>query len=146
VVRTFGEVDQTDRPRLAEIVEAEFEGAALDLVVDDCSHLYEPTRASFNELFPRLRPGGAYVIEDWRWAHSELGAENLEGFYPDEVPMSRLLFEIVLALTAVPALIAEISIELEAAVIWRGEAEVDPATFDVAACSTPRGRALLASA
>jgi predicted methyltransferase len=35
----------------------------LDLVVDDTSHL-GPTRASFNTLFPRLRPGGVYVIED----------------------------------------------------------------------------------
>ena len=57
-VRTYGEVDQADRPRLAEIFEEAFEGAPLDLVVDDCSHMYEPTKASFNELFPRLRPGG----------------------------------------------------------------------------------------
>ena len=74
VVRTFGGVDQSDRGRLAEITEEAFEGGALDLVVDDCSHLYEPTRASFNELFPRLRPGGVYVIEDWEWAHSPVGS------------------------------------------------------------------------
>jgi hypothetical protein len=61
----------------------QFDGGPLDLVVDDCSHLYEPTRASFNELFPRLRPGGAYVIEDWVWAHTPLDSEHPEGLLPN---------------------------------------------------------------
>jgi SAM-dependent methyltransferase len=146
VLRTFVEVDQADRARLAEIVEETFDGNALDLVVDDCSHLYEQTRASFNELFPRLRPGGVYVIEDWRWAHTELGKEPLEGFFPDQVPLTRLLFEIVLAIPGIPGLISEVSIHIGAAMITRGEASVDPAAFDVAACSNPRGQALLAPA
>ena len=33
-------------------MEENFSGEDLDLVIDDCSHLYEETRASFNELFP----------------------------------------------------------------------------------------------
>ena len=41
------------------------DGEPLDLVIDDASHLYGPTMASFEVLFPRLRPGGLYVIEDW---------------------------------------------------------------------------------
>jgi SAM-dependent methyltransferase len=143
VVRAFGEVDQTDRARLAEIVDEEFDGDALDLVIDDCSHLYEPTRASFNELFPRLRPGGVYVIEDWRWAHSELGSERPDGMFPGEVPLTRLLFEIVLALPSVPGLITDVSIDLHVGVIRRGEARIDPSTFDISACSNPPGRALL---
>lgn len=60
----FG-VDQADRQRLLEIMAAEFAGAPLDLVIDDASHAYWPTRASFETLFPLLRPGGTYVIEDW---------------------------------------------------------------------------------
>ena len=146
VVRSYGEVDQGDRGRLAEIFEEAFGECALDLVVDDCSHLYEPTRASFNELFPRLRPGGVYVIEDWWWAHTPLGVEPLEGFYPNEIPLTRLLFEIVLAIPGVPDLITEVAVEKEFALIRRGEASVDPATFDVSACSNPRGRALVAPA
>jgi SAM-dependent methyltransferase len=146
VVRTFGEVDQADRRRLEEIIDDAFDGAPLDLVVDDCSHLYEPTLASFNELFPRVRPGGVYVIEDWRWAHTELGSEHPEGFFPDEVPLSRLLFEIVLALPSVPGLITDISIGIHAVIITRGDATVDPSSFDISACSNPRGQALLAPA
>jgi SAM-dependent methyltransferase len=145
VARIYGEVDQADRARLAEIVDESFgEGAELDLVVDDCSHLYEPTRASFNELFPRLRPGGVYVIEDWSWAHSALGSEVPEGIFPNKVPLTRLLFEIVLAVAGVPGLVSEISIESRLAVIRRGELRVDPSSFEISACSNPRGRALLA--
>jgi SAM-dependent methyltransferase len=142
-VRTHGGVDQADRARLAAIVAEDFEDRALDLVVDDCSHLYAETRASFNELFPRLRPDGLYVIEDWPWAHTPLGMEPLEGLFPDQVPLTRLIFELVLAIPAIPGLIADVKVDLGAISVRRGEAEVDPDGFDVAASSNPRGRALL---
>jgi len=145
VVRTFGEVDQADRTRLAELVENEFDGAALDLVVDDCSHLYEPAKASFNELFPRLRPGGAYVIEDWQWAHPPLDSDDPERvLYPGQVPLTRLLFEIVLAVPSIPGLITDVTIHSRACEITRGDAEIDPSSFDISACSNRLGQSLLA--
>ena len=55
---------------LASIVAKEFEGEPIDLVIDDASHLLEPTRASFEVLFPRLRTDGLFVIEDWAWEHA----------------------------------------------------------------------------
>jgi SAM-dependent methyltransferase len=143
-LRIYGRVDQGDRRRLAEIAREEFADEAIDLIVDDCSHLYEATRASFNELFPRLRPGGAYVIEDWAWAHAELGSEFADGMWPDEVPLTRLLFELVLSLPGRPGLVDRMEIDARSAVVTRGEAQVDPHEFDVAACSNPRGRDLLA--
>lgn len=37
-----------------------------DVIIDDCSHVGQLTRASFRHLFDRhLKPGGLYVIEDW---------------------------------------------------------------------------------
>jgi cephalosporin hydroxylase len=57
-VKAYYGVDQKDRDRLKAIVEDEFAGAQLDLVIDDASHRLDATRASFNTLFPRLRPGG----------------------------------------------------------------------------------------
>jgi hypothetical protein len=36
-----------------------------DLIVDDASHSGELTRATFGLLWPLIRPGGFYVIEDW---------------------------------------------------------------------------------
>jgi predicted O-methyltransferase YrrM len=68
-VRPYYGVDQGDRARVAAIVAAELGDEPLDLVIDDASHLLEPTRASFEVLFPRLRPGGLFLIEDWSWQH-----------------------------------------------------------------------------
>ena len=59
---------QSDRKILEHIVRNEL-ADELDLVVDDASHTYEQTKASFDILFPLLRPGGIYTIEDWSWAH-----------------------------------------------------------------------------
>jgi SAM-dependent methyltransferase len=143
VVRIHGEVDQADRRRLAEVVARDFGTEPLDLVVDDCSHLYEPTKASFNELFPRLRHGGLYVIEDWTWAHTPLGAEPLDGMWPEQVPLTRLLFELLLAIPSMPGLISEISIEHHATLVRRGDAAVDPHGFELSACLNPRARELL---
>lgn len=69
VVSAHYGVDQADAERLRAIVREEFADAPLDLVIDDASHLYAPTKASFDVLFPLLRPGGQYVIEDWSYDH-----------------------------------------------------------------------------
>lgn len=67
-LRTHWGVNQADRARLIAIAENELDGE-IDLVLDDASHIYEPTLASFEALFPLIRPGGFYVIEDWAWGH-----------------------------------------------------------------------------
>lgn len=68
-VRLHYGVDQSDRARVRNIIEEEFGGEALDLVVDDGSHHYEKTKSSFETIFPYLRHGGEFVVEDWGWAH-----------------------------------------------------------------------------
>lgn len=35
-----------------------------DIIIDDASHQNEPTLKCFEYLFPRMKPGGVYVIED----------------------------------------------------------------------------------
>ena len=40
----------------------------LDMVIDDASHMPGPSLRSFELLFPKLAPGGFYVLEDWSWA------------------------------------------------------------------------------
>ncbi len=66
-VRIYHGVDQADRDTIRRLIADEFAGRPLDLVIDDASHLLTPSTATFNLLFPRLRPGGLYVIEDWSW-------------------------------------------------------------------------------
>jgi SAM-dependent methyltransferase len=68
-VRLHNGIDQGDRARLADLVTTEFRDGPLDLIVDDASHRYEPTIASFETLFPALRPGGLFLLEDWNWEH-----------------------------------------------------------------------------
>src|SRR5262249_51824114 len=76
-IKTYWQTDQGDRNRLREIVACEFKGL-IDLVIDDASHRYEQTKTSFETLFPLLRPGGLYIIEDWSWAcWSDLPAGRL---------------------------------------------------------------------
>ena len=64
VTTVFG-VDQADRSALCAAVDGARDGESLDLVVDDASHMLGPTVSSFETLFPLVRPGGAYIIEDW---------------------------------------------------------------------------------
>jgi hypothetical protein len=140
-IRIHDDVDQADRRRLGEIIDEEFGDAPLDLVVDDCSHLYDATRASFNELFPRLRPGGVYTIEDWPWAHEQPVAEMWAG----EVPLTRMILELVLANPVLPGLVSEVKVDAETVEITRGAGDFDPAGFDIADHIDAAGRGLLAT-
>ena len=58
---------QDDVEKLTRIIAEDF-GGELDFVVDDASHFYEPTRTAFKTVFPYIRPGGLYIIEDWSWS------------------------------------------------------------------------------
>jgi predicted O-methyltransferase YrrM len=69
VVRASYGVDQADGPRLSAIFDEAFGEEPIDLVIDDASHAYTPTLASFEAIFPRLRPGALYIVEDWDWCH-----------------------------------------------------------------------------
>jgi len=59
----------------------------LDIAIDDASHASHHQQNAFLELFPKLAPGGLYVIEDLRWqppAYEQAGitrtAELFRGF------------------------------------------------------------------
>jgi cephalosporin hydroxylase len=71
---------QGDREILKRIVRDEL-ADELDFVVDDASHTYEGTKASFEFLFPLLQPSGIYIIEDWSWAHA-LGYQSSDAPAP----------------------------------------------------------------
>ena len=137
-VHVYHGVDQADAPELRRVVDQHLGSRPVDLVIDDASHLVGPTRTSFNVLFPRLRPGGAYVIEDWSWAHIGYGLHR-----PHETPLTELVFEITMALPSRPGAIQEIRIDRDWAVIVRGDADLGD-DFDVSRCYSERGRALLA--
>ncbi len=80
-VKTGFGLDQGDRAALTAFVDAWLPEGEIDLAIDDASHILAPTRTSFEVLFPRLRPGGLYVIEDW--ASECIAASYLARALPD---------------------------------------------------------------
>jgi predicted O-methyltransferase YrrM len=140
VVPYFG-VDQADGPRLDEIMDRELGGAPVDLVIDDASHFDGHTRASFNRLFPHLRPDGMYVIEDWAWAHHH--EPHPEPAYQEVTPLSALVCELVLATACRPKVITEVRVDQAGATVRRGPAALRSDRFDISARFDPVGREMV---
>jgi Methyltransferase domain len=119
-IKTHWSTNQGDSARLRELVKAEFDGT-LDIVIDDASHLYDLTKKSFETLFPFLRPGGLYIIEDWAWDHwqdySSTGHE-----WASELPLTKLITEIVEAAGTSREWISCISVFQGFAAVERGVA------------------------
>ena len=144
-LRPFYECDQGDGARLRELVCTEFGSVPLDLVVDDASHSYGPTRSSFNALFPYLRPGGFYVIEDWGWAHWQgwphLPPDYQEkgALFPQEAALTNLIFELIMAAASSPGVIAKVSVTFNMAVVEKGPDAVEAASFDLGDYHVSRG-------
>lgn len=57
---------QADRDFLKDVAE---EMGGIDVVLDDGSHRMDHVRFSFRALFPRLNPGGTYMVEDLHTAY-----------------------------------------------------------------------------
>jgi predicted O-methyltransferase YrrM len=161
VVAHFG-VDQSDGTTLRSIAAEEFDGAPLDLVIDDASHILAPTRATFEALFPRLRPGGVYVIEDWETQHraeaviqNEINSDPTAlARFEDRVrqrtetlaelkePLTRLLVQIVLA-AAYTDIVDDIRIRHGSVMIRRGHENFDQENFAISDFYGELGRELL---
>ena len=137
VVTHYG-VDQGDTATLTRIADEELGDGPLDLVIDDASHDLARTEASFNVLFPRLRPGGRYVIEDWAWAHEDVGR-----FRPDDDPLTTIVFEALLAIPSARGFVSHVRVDRDWAVITRRAGAVDPAGYDLRAAADDRGRDLV---
>lgn len=131
-VRPYYAVDQADTKRLDEIIGSEFRDEPLDLVIDDASHLLEQTRASFNCLFPKLRAGGLYIIEDWAWAHTKWVTDMIRADNPltGKASLESLIFEIQLAGVSLPGLIDEVTVN-DAFIVVRKGAEAADLDFEV---------------
>ncbi|MEG4400396.1 methyltransferase domain-containing protein [Microcoleus sp. N9_A2] len=116
-LRTYWHTNQADSGRLNEIVKQEFNDQPLDLVMDDASHYYELTKISFETLFPLIRPGGFYVIEDWAWWHWK----GIEKYYSEATPLSKLIFELVEAAGTSHEIIKNIVIYESIVIVERGD-------------------------
>jgi 23S rRNA U2552 (ribose-2'-O)-methylase RlmE/FtsJ len=86
---TLLEGDQTDRTLLEGLAD-EHAPDGIDIVIEDAAHVGALSLATFEILFPRLRPGGLYVVEDWGtgyWPDRDDGAT----YTPAKVSDTRIL-------------------------------------------------------
>lgn len=60
----FRQGSQSDAEFLTA-VSAEIAPDGWDVIIDDASHVGSLSLASFKALFPRLKKGGLYIVEDW---------------------------------------------------------------------------------
>jgi len=58
------EADQGDQARLRSLCQSCFPDG-IDLVIEDGAHISQLSRLSFEAMWPFLREGGLYIIEDW---------------------------------------------------------------------------------
>lgn len=133
-------VDQGNAVQVSRIINEEFGNELIDLIIDDASHLLQPTRNAFNTLFPRLRPGGYYFIEDWKWAHGtadtpvtggNISAESVEKALGNHPPLSLFGIDLMMACGNRPDIFAEVYFSEYHIRVKRGPAKIDMPLFDV---------------
>ncbi|MEZ5502219.1 MAG: class I SAM-dependent methyltransferase [Halioglobus sp.] len=143
-VRVEYGVDQADGATVHRLTQ-EFlgEGRCIDCVIDDASHLLTPTRSSFETLFPLLRPGGTYVVEDFAAAHI-LISSTFEGvllgkgpdrplfnklldhsLQSDNQPLHIMAVEALLASIVAPGVVRRVVADRQWLRIERGEEDID---------------------
>jgi len=107
---------------ILNIIDHEFEDG-LDLIIDDCSHQYDYTKKSFEMTFPKLKPHGLYVIEDWGWAHTQKFQDA--SVFKGKTALSYLVFELIALYVTRRDYIASVNILGGDIVIFeRGTAEI----------------------
>ncbi|WP_372716751.1 hypothetical protein [Novipirellula sp.] len=72
---TIFQGDQSDANRLREIAE---EAGPFDIIIDDGSHASAHQQITLGALWPHLKPGGLFVIEDTHW-QPQRDVERREG-------------------------------------------------------------------
>lgn len=123
-------VDQENKFQLSEICNSKFGNSPIDIVIDDASHLYEPSKASFEFLFPKLRTGGLYIIEDWAWGHWE-DFFSKDHFWAYKVPPTKLIHELTELAGSNSGIINSIYTCQGFVVIERGEDSLLSDTFKI---------------
>ncbi len=73
-IQTF-RADQSDRVSLVQAAQAA--GGAFDMIIDDGSHASHHQQITLGALFPFVRSGGLYVIEDLHYQPHELELAGL---------------------------------------------------------------------
>lgn len=140
-VRPYYGIDQSDRARMRALLEGEFPGRDIDLIIDDASHYYRETREAFNICFPFLKAGGLYIIEDWAWAHWAGDFwQGPDSPFKDKTALSNLLIELFMLSASRPDFIESLFVDHNMIVVTKGAGTLPPGDFDLAAHCLLRGK------
>jgi SAM-dependent methyltransferase len=116
------QTSQSDIPRILQLWN-EMTGVnapTFDLVIDDASHSYGLSLASFNGLFPLLKPGGVYALEDWGWAHWAGPWQETSNSEFNSPSLSNLVVHAALSVTGGNGMIKSIQVTPNTTFIVRG--------------------------
>lgn len=137
-VRLCYGVSQDDRATLEAVITEEFGNEPVDMALDDASHQYELSRASFEILFPMLRPGGVHVIEDWAWSHWPGIFQN--SLWTDVPALSNLAFELTMLTGSRPELVEKMEIRPGTIAVFKNAGAPPVSGFRLDTAFLSRGR------
>jgi predicted O-methyltransferase YrrM len=126
-VKIYYGTGQDDGRRINEIIRENFGQEPLGCVIDDASHMYRPSRHTFETTFGQLAPNGLYCIENWSWAHQHGHYQTNE---LDKPALTNLLFEIVMLAASTEGVIGAIDIDTDIAMVRRGDHPEREIRFD----------------
>jgi hypothetical protein len=66
-------VEILDQGNVQDLVDIGLKHGPFDIVVEDGSHMWEHQTTTFKTLFPFVKPGGLYVVEDLQTNFGEMG-------------------------------------------------------------------------
>ena len=125
---------QGDLEAIRKIVSDDLaDGRCLDVVIDDASHQYQPTKKSLSVLLPLLRSGGIYLIEDWGWAHWKPQYRRYRNreYNVDDAPLSKLVLEAVMVSSTNPEVISDVFVDRDHATFVRGWKDIPEDDFEI---------------
>ena len=119
-VKVHYNVSQSDHGKINTIIDSAWGREWVDVVIDDASHIYDLSVATFDCLFPRVAPHGHYCLEDWGWAHWPGFAGAL--LKTGSRTLSSMVLELVMACAGYKDIIAEVRVQSAIAFVQRGTA------------------------
>jgi cephalosporin hydroxylase len=140
-VKLYFGTSQADAAAVNAIIDREFGDEPIDLVIDDASHHYDLSRKSFEIIFPRLREGGLYLIEDWQWAHMDDARFQTGEVFGGQPALSNFIFELLIAYGGNPDLFWNIVVRDWFVAIQKGSRRL-PVGFDLDDLLRMRGKRL----
>ena len=140
-VKIFHSVDQKDESKILEIFSKSLKNNLIDLVIDDGSHMYVETKESFEFVFPFVKEGGYYVIENWNWAHYSGVYQSSK--WNDKPALTNLIFELIMVHGTDSSLIRDIYIRDISFVLQKGDCKGETSRLNLNAITLKRQRDLI---